>query len=611
LIILSFTAGIVKLGTPLTTEEKTQFETALKQMHDSIRHPIKKIEKDDYILVVTNPSEMWEGPHHLVKENYDAVASGVQWKKMNTNTTEYLADAFLKDKVQLENYFDNFFCAIVDKQSNKFILATDILGSFQIAYHFNNGILLFSSHQLFIKHYQNNQVKICWDAVFEYFLIQHFLGNKTLIEDVSLIPGGHTIVYNNSKLSVDQYAVFPKITIDNDMSVNEASNLVGSYLEEKFQQYYSLSNNKISSLLSGGWDSRLITSILAKNNMIDECYTSEQGVELLDNYVSEQKIADQVAQFLKIQNKFIAPKTGKSQLKLSNIVDYRTTYHEWSLTIMRSLPNNYVIAEGYLGDVLLRGTHIYEKLLNCIENEDKETAIELTFLEYTSGINYGSATQTITPNVDDWKQIFNSSLIDNCVTNLKQSIVDEFNKIESQNFVTMYQINNRQRRCMSLLSLLIFNQKGTAITPFGDPKFIELCLSIPLEIKQNKLLFLSLLERTTKGLSQIPSTNTDNMEIMKQYFLDDRIFLWHDKLMHRMLPNKYRVSINNFIKQIKGVLSPNEVIIRKVVNNPPQIFLPYFHPKIIQHIEEKNIDALLPYARLFNQIMILNTFFIK
>lgn len=611
---MSFVAGIVKFENYIDDAAKKRFDVALHVFEEHFSWPLAKIETNEYIIVQSSTPDMWEGPKTVRSSSYDAVATGIQWKRIpsSDSATEYLATQFLSDNPEIENYFDYFSCAVIDKANKKCVLATDPLGVEQIVYHIDNGILLFSSNQSFIRQYLGPNITINWDSVFAYLLIRHFIGNKTLLDGVNLLPLGTKLEFQLSGFNISKYFEIDNVGFDEQITVEKASNLVWDHLNEKFANYCSIAEKDFVSLLSGGWDSRLITAFLSQTGKLENVFTTEQDLQLWGRYIVQWKLAQDVTKFLGITNHcYIKPENDQDIYKLATMLDYSTTFHRWSLSMVNELPEQKILTDGYFGDVLLRGTHISNSLRKCIYDKNKAKAVQLTFVEYITGTNIGSASTIQHPDAESWKNVLDPSFVSNSLTRLKQIISKEFNDIHSDNFITMFQIKNRQRRCISWLPRGLIGSKGAVLLPFCDPEFVKLALSIPIKMKHDKSLFVSLLEKTKRGLSKIPSTNTEDKKVLEPYMswmmsgFNGILFLIFNKL-----PVNLRWKLWSKFSRVSYHLLPFwQIVVDEIIKSPPNTLIHLLTPQLRKAIKSGNRSELTKHAFHLYHILLLDMFF--
>jgi len=279
--------------------------------------------------------------------------------------------------------------------------------------------------------------------------------------------------------------------------------------------------------------------------------------------------------------------------------------------MVKKLPEQNILTDGYFGDVLLRGTHISDSLKKCIDDKNKAKAAQLTLVEYITGTNIGSASTIQHPDAESWKNVLDPSFVSDSVTRLKQTISNEFNDICSDNFITMFQIKNRQRRCISWLPLGLIGSKGAVLLPFCDPEFVKLTLSIPIEMKRDKSLYMSLLEKTKHGLSKIPSTNTEDKKVLEPYMswmmsgFDGILFLIFNKL-----PVNLRWKLWSSLSSISYHLLPFwRLVVDEVIKSPPNTLIHLLNPQLRKAIKSGNKSELTKYVYHLYHILLLDRFF--
>ncbi|GAG14469.1 unnamed protein product, partial [marine sediment metagenome] len=255
----------------------------------------------------------------------------------------------------------------------------------------------------------------------EYLLIHHLLGNKTLLEGVKQLPPGCKLEYKKSKWKIIQYTQPTNVRVNNNISLEKACKCVWNYLNEKFDSYQSMTEKDFTGLLSGGWDSRLITAFLSGNKRLHKTFTTELGVLKWGRYIAERRIAKEVAEFLGVKNRYIPSKAGKDIFTLSRMVDYSTSFHKWSLSIVEALPQDKnIIPIGYLGGVLLQNAHIPDILQKCVTEGNKEKAMQIILDEYISGGRNSIFSPIHYPDAESWKHVLNPQFISNSIIQLKR-----------------------------------------------------------------------------------------------------------------------------------------------------------------------------------------------
>ena len=425
-----------------------------------------------------------------------------------------------------------------------------------------------------------------------------------------MLPPGSQLDFRLSECNITQYANIDKVKIKHEVNKEQGSDLIWNYLNDKISNYSSLAETHFVGLLSGGWDSRLIVAFLKEHHALTEAYTTEQGLNFWGRFFSEGKIAQDVAKFLNIKNQYVEPKSSKNLFRTAQLVDYSTSFHSWILPLIDELPEGEVFIDGFLGDVLLRGTHIYGDFNECLKKQDKSKAAELIFSEYISGTNAGSASTTSYPDLKNWQEVLDPTFVAEALSNLKQFVKTEIDSIKSENFLSMYQIRNRQRRCISWLPLAVIGSKGSTILPFCDPEFVELSLSLPLDIKQDHSLYNSILEKTKPGLSKIPSSNSKNKKELNKYMRVNNIKLEEIFFsVFNSLPQSLRWRIWKRFGFLSYFTSKARFIAGEVIKNPPNSIMHLLSPEIQKAIKSKRKLKLVKYSYHLQQLLVLDRFY--
>ena len=419
---MPFIAGITSFNR-LDIDTKERFHKAVITFCRNSPWPLDSIEDNSHILVHSGSPDMWDGPRIINEEEYLATALGTQWKRTQSAkpALEYLSGCFLKD-VEVENSFDYFSIAVIDKKNRRTILATDPVGIGSLLYCYENGALVFSSHQYFLRLYLGSRARICPDAVFEYLLLRCILGEKTLLENVKTLEPGSRLHFSSKGLDVAKYTRIDGIKINTQTSLKEACEQIWNHLDSKFRGYISLTKKDFATPLSGGWDSRLIAGFLARYGRLRETFTSEQGTILYGKQVIEGRMAEQVAHFLGVKNTYIEltstsspSKMWRRAYRMQRLVDFNTTFHNWALDLVDNLPQDtYILTDGIMGSMLLQTSRSLADpvVQQCVEKGDKVGYARLLIRSLTQGTGSLQASSKIQyPDLTSWNQVLENHYV--------------------------------------------------------------------------------------------------------------------------------------------------------------------------------------------------------
>ncbi len=609
---MSFIAGIVSRNGKLGETSKLRFLDSFTAIKKELPWPTEISQNNKHIFARAGFPHMWQGPKMLSGKDNNAVATGVQWRKIPNKRTalEYLTGVLLTGECEIGNYFDYFSCAIIDNNSDHCILATDPLGMSLISYNTNSEVLVFSSLQSFLAKYLGQDVEIDWQGVLEFLIMGHNVGNKTLLGNVSILSPGCKLEMRQNNLQIVQYKKFDNVNIEKDMTLDDATDLIFEHLQKKVEGYSDLSPKNFASFLSGGWDTRFIVSLLAPTSKLAMTYTTQQrGERVKDRLISERKIAREVSNLFGIPNKYISTssETEKSKKNRLRMMDYTTWSHDWSFAMTERLPyDGFILADGFYGDVWLIGSHLAKGkgLYKCIVDKDRNTAAKILHSKYLHGFRW------YVPGMQVWQKIIDSRYLKEFAELLESEITQEINDIHSEDFVSLWLFKNRGRRNTGCLPRLIFGSKGVVILPFCDFEFIQKTLSIPMEHKYNYSLYKALLERSKPGLSSIVSTNTKDADKLEPYlvsFLSDQsLRIRIGSMIQEQCPRLYKT-----LKGMKNMVSGSRddtVWIEEIFESPPHLFMDVLNPTLKQGIRNRNVEYLKEHYPILKRIMLLNSF---
>lgn len=181
------------------------------------------------------------------------------------------------------------FYAIVGNSNNRLFAAVDHTRSIPLFYGVKDEIFYISNEAEWVRKNLNEQT---FDQIAkeEFQMLGYVLGNKTLYPSVKQLQAGECLIVNDGKLQVKQYYSFKHIEpnfFDKDTFLNEL-NIIAENSIHRLIDYAA--GRQIVVPLSGGYDSRLIVSLLKKagyDNVI--CYS--YGVPKNSESISSQKIA--------------------------------------------------------------------------------------------------------------------------------------------------------------------------------------------------------------------------------------------------------------------------------------------------------------------------------
>ncbi len=285
----------------------------------------------------------------------------------SSSDTEVLLNALIEWGPQALQRFNGMFAfGFYDSLERRLLLARDRYGIKPLYVSQQGDVFSFGSEQKAILARSTFARRLDKSALMEYLTFQNILSDRTLLEDIQLLPPGHYAVLDlkstSPKLTLTQYWDF-----DFREETPEASH--EEYIEELdrlFAQAVNrqlLSDVEVGSYLSGGMDSGSITAIAAQSFPGMKTFTcgfdlsSASGMEL---GFDERAMAEAMSAAFKTEQYEVVLKSGDMERSLPALVS-----HLEEPRVGQSYPNYYaaqlagkfvkVVLSGAGGDELFGG----------------------------------------------------------------------------------------------------------------------------------------------------------------------------------------------------------------------------------------------------------------
>ncbi|NOI82334.1 asparagine synthase (glutamine-hydrolyzing) [Vibrio tubiashii] len=232
---------------------------------------------------------VYNGEVYNFKELRTELESIGYWFRSNTDS-EVVLNALDAWGVKALDRFNGMFAfALWDRKDLKLTLARDRYGIKPLYYVHQNGIFSFGSEQKAILADPRIQREVDKSALLEYFTFQNIFTDKTLLEDVKLLPAGCfaelDLKAKSPTLKKTRYWDYdfqePKDKADRQEYVEELQRLFRQAVNRQL-----VTDVELGSYLSGGMDSGSITAIAAQSYPYMKTFTcgfdlhSASGLEL-------------------------------------------------------------------------------------------------------------------------------------------------------------------------------------------------------------------------------------------------------------------------------------------------------------------------------------------
>lgn len=273
--------------------------------------------------------------------------------------SEVLLNALIQWGVEAIPRFNGMFSlALWDRHQQRLLLARDRYGIKPMYISKQGSNVAFASEQKAIVTTANFQRKLDVKGVYEYLNFQNLFTDRTLNQDIQILPPGHIAILNLGAGETDfhytQYWDFdfqePERIIDREEYREELDRLFVQAVNRQL-----VSDVELGSYLSGGMDSGSITAIASRsfpNLKTFTCgfdLTSASGMEL---GFDEREKAEAMSNLFKTEHYEIVLKAGDMERSLAKIV-----WHLEEPRVGQSYPNFYTSQlAGKFVKVVLSGT---------------------------------------------------------------------------------------------------------------------------------------------------------------------------------------------------------------------------------------------------------------
>ncbi len=394
----------------------------------------------------------------------------------------------------LERFNGMFGLALWDRQEQTLLLARDRYGIKPLYYAFQGQTLAFGSEQKAILAIPEFKRSLDKEALLEYFTFQNIFTEKTLLNDVKLMPAGHYAVLDMKRagtpaLKLTQYW-------DYDFREPEHKHSDQEYREELDRLFRQAVNRQLvtdvelGSYLSGGMDSGSITAIAAKSYPYMKTFTcgfdlnSASGIEI---GFDERSKAEYMSYHFKTEHYEMVLKAGDMERILPKVA-----WHLEEPRVGQSYPNYYaaqlaskfvkVVMSGAGGDELFAGYPW--RYYRAVVNDDFEHYIDKYYQFWQRLIPNSQIRQVFSPIWQDVKHVWT------------RDIFRDVFKHHAENLYTPEDYINHSLYFEAktfLHGLLVVEDKLSMAhglesrVPFLDNDLVDFAMRCPVHLKLNNL----------------------------------------------------------------------------------------------------------------------------
>lgn len=201
--------------------------------------------------------------------NYKTIKTDLEHKgyKFKSNSdTEVLLHGYDEYGKNILNLINGMFAfCIYDKKRDLFFLAKDRFGKKPLFYYFDKKTFVFSSELKTIKEYPGINLDVNKTALDLFLTLQYIPAPHSIYSSIKQLDASEYMILSNNEIKISKYydiAIDPSLS---NISYDDAKVLIKKKIITSVKQRM-LSDVPLGSFLSGGIDSSIITSILAKES---------------------------------------------------------------------------------------------------------------------------------------------------------------------------------------------------------------------------------------------------------------------------------------------------------------------------------------------------------
>jgi asparagine synthase (glutamine-hydrolysing) len=406
--------------------------------------------------------------------------------------SEVLLYGFSKWREKVLDRLNGMFAfAIWDRQRRELFLARDRYGVKPLYYSFQNGKFLFASETKAIVTVPGFERTIDKEALLEYFTFQNLFTDRTLLQDVRLLPAGTYMC-----LHADGHSSGPVRYWDYRFEEPDKPGDEREYLEELdrlFRQAVTrqlISDVDVGAYLSGGMDSGSITAVAATQLPYLKTFTcgfdlrSASGLEL---GFDEREKAEFMSYCFKTEHYEMVLKSGDMERIMP-----RLAWHLEEPRVGQSYPNYYiarlaskfvkVVLAGTGGDELFGGYPW--RYYRAVVNDDFEHYIDKYYAYWQRLIDNRTIHRVFRPIWDDVKHVWTRDIFRDVFASHASTLrrpedyVNHSLYLEAKTF---------------LHGLLVVEDKLSMAhgletrVPFLDNDLVDFAMRLPVHLKLGKL----------------------------------------------------------------------------------------------------------------------------
>lgn len=422
----------------------------------------------------------------------DLEAAGF-WFRSKTDS-EVVLYALSHWGVQALKRFNGMFAlSLWDRKERTLLLARDRYGIKPLYFSQQGNTFSFGSEQKAILSRTDFQRRLDKPALLEYFTFQNIFTNRTLLEDMEILPAGHYAVLDlnepSPKLRQTQYWDYKFHEPDH----KEKDEAYREELDRLFKQAVNrqlVTDVEIGSYLSGGMDSGSITAIAAQSFPYLKTFTcgfdlsSASGLELA---FDERSKAEAMSARFKTEHYEMVLKAGDMERCLPKLA-----WHLEEPRVGQSYPNYYaaqlaskfvkVVLSGAGGDELFGGYPW--RYYRAVVNDDFENYIDKYYLFWQRMIPNSQLKQVFAPIWDDVKHVWTRDIFRDVFKHHADNLYSPEDYI---NHSLYFEAKTFLHGLLVVEDKLSMAHGLESRVPFLDNDLVDFAMQCPVHLKLNNL----------------------------------------------------------------------------------------------------------------------------
>ena len=421
----------------------------------------------------------WHSNNNIKVKGYIFDEKNVIYK--NENLLNYFENISTEEEFRNAISNANGIFSVIIQKDKKIMLAVDKTRTFPLLYIDNENEFIISDDSYFLReNYKNDLDNVNSD---EFLSIGFVMGEETLLQNIFQVQAGEYLIFNDNKLKKEFYFDYLTKKISTK-SFDELKSEFLDILRDSIQRIIKLANGRHIVLpLSGGYDSRLIASLLKQANYQNvTCFT--YGKKNSPEVIISKKVANELGFkwfFVEYNEQSINqdfPESNEFQKFYKYSSNHTTIFLTQDYFAVKYLcdnkfiENDAIFVPGHSGD-FLGGSH-----LDKAEIANRDNIIDVIFQKQ---------------NILNKKNFNNKKVLKEKISSLievnKENIKEEFFYSIDENF------NLKERQSKFIVnSLTVYEYFGFQhAIPLWDSKIIEFFRVLPLKFKLNSYFYEKIL----------------------------------------------------------------------------------------------------------------------